>query len=150
LHREPPFQTHRSSKGAPQLDEVAQDDSGSGNGPFGLGWQLAIPSISRKTDKGLPRYETSDALLQAGIPGQPHDVLDAGPLQEAQPPRAREAAIQADAPRGPREGAAQGPEPHRSRPIAPRPAGALPGRSTIPTRHWIGSSSKVRVATSGR
>ena len=44
-------------------------DSGSGNGPFGLGWQLSIPSISRKTDKGLPRYEDgeeSDVFLLAG------------------------------------------------------------------------------------
>src|SRR5262245_12098232 len=29
-------------------------DSGSGNGPFGFGWALSLPSISRKTDKGLP------------------------------------------------------------------------------------------------
>jgi RHS repeat-associated protein len=32
-------------------------DSGAGNGPFGLGWSLGLPSISRKTDAGLPRYE---------------------------------------------------------------------------------------------
>jgi RHS repeat-associated protein len=31
-------------------------DSGSGNGPFGFGWSLALPAITRKTDKGLPRY----------------------------------------------------------------------------------------------
>ncbi|MGB2220722.1 SpvB/TcaC N-terminal domain-containing protein [Neptunomonas sp.] len=31
-------------------------DSGAGNGSFGLGWNLSLPSISRKTDKGLPRY----------------------------------------------------------------------------------------------
>src|SRR5262245_64483225 len=31
-------------------------DSGSGNGPFGFGWSLSLPSITRKTDKGLPRY----------------------------------------------------------------------------------------------
>lgn len=31
-------------------------DSGAGNGPFGLGWSLSLPSITRKTDKGLPRY----------------------------------------------------------------------------------------------
>src|SRR5580692_6202483 len=35
-------------------------DSGSGNGPFGLGWSLALPSITRKTDKGLPRYQDAD------------------------------------------------------------------------------------------
>lgn len=32
-------------------------DSGAGNGPFGFGWSLSLPSITRKTDKGLPRYE---------------------------------------------------------------------------------------------
>lgn len=31
-------------------------DSGSGNGPFGVGWSLALPSVTRKTDKGLPKY----------------------------------------------------------------------------------------------
>src|SRR5512134_3754671 len=31
-------------------------DSGSGNGPFGFGWSLSLPSITRKTDQGLPRY----------------------------------------------------------------------------------------------
>src|SRR3989475_2238836 len=35
-------------------------DSGSGNGPFGLGWNLSVPSITRKTDKGLPRYSDSE------------------------------------------------------------------------------------------
>ena len=32
-------------------------DSGPGNGPFGFGWNLSLPSITRKTDKGLPRYD---------------------------------------------------------------------------------------------
>jgi RHS repeat-associated protein len=35
-------------------------DSGSGNGPFGLGWSLSLPSITRKTDKGLPTYRDAD------------------------------------------------------------------------------------------
>src|SRR5262245_15157473 len=34
-------------------------DSGAGNGAFGLGWTLSLPSISRKTDKGLPQYHSS-------------------------------------------------------------------------------------------
>ena len=29
-------------------------NSGAGNGPFGLGWSLPVPAITRKTDKGLP------------------------------------------------------------------------------------------------
>ena len=31
-------------------------DSGGGNGIFGLGWNLSLASIKRKTDKGLPQY----------------------------------------------------------------------------------------------
>src|SRR5919109_1187517 len=44
-------------------------DSGSGNGPFGFGWNLSIPSITRKTDKGLPRYDDaneSDVFILSG------------------------------------------------------------------------------------
>ena len=32
-------------------------DSGDGNGPFGLGWSLSLPAITRKTAKGLPKYD---------------------------------------------------------------------------------------------
>src|SRR5437867_13120508 len=38
-------------------------DSGSGNGPFGLGWSLSLPQITRKTDKGLPRYDDAQLSL---------------------------------------------------------------------------------------
>lgn len=31
-------------------------DSGAGNGPFGFGWQLSTPAITRKTNQGIPRY----------------------------------------------------------------------------------------------
>lgn len=44
-------------------------DSGAGNGPFGLGWNLSLPSISIKTDKGLPLYrhaEESDIYIISG------------------------------------------------------------------------------------
>ena len=34
--------------------------SGYGNGVFGLGWQLSLPRITRKTEKGLPRYDDGD------------------------------------------------------------------------------------------
>jgi RHS repeat-associated protein len=30
--------------------------TGDGNGPFGLGWDLLVPSVSRKTSKGVPRF----------------------------------------------------------------------------------------------
>ena len=43
-------------------------DSGAGNGPFGFGWSLAVPSITRKTDKGLPRYrDWSTDPLEADV-----------------------------------------------------------------------------------
>ena len=32
-------------------------DSGAGNSAFGLGWHVSLPAITRKTDKGLPRYQ---------------------------------------------------------------------------------------------
>jgi RHS repeat-associated protein len=44
-------------------------ESGAGNGPFGFGWSLGLPAISRKTDKGLPRYlddDESDTFLISG------------------------------------------------------------------------------------
>src|SRR4029077_3344646 len=44
-------------------------DSGSGNGPFCFGWSLSIPSITRKTDKGLPQYDDageSDVYVLSG------------------------------------------------------------------------------------
>ncbi|KAH6984363.1 virulence plasmid 65kDa B protein-domain-containing protein [Ilyonectria sp. MPI-CAGE-AT-0026] len=31
-------------------------NSGSGNGPFGIGWQLGVQSITRKTSKNIPTY----------------------------------------------------------------------------------------------
>lgn len=44
-------------------------DSGAGNGPFGFGWNMSVPSITRKTDKGLPRYcdgDESDVFILSG------------------------------------------------------------------------------------
>src|SRR6059058_4668111 len=44
-------------------------DSGAGNGAFGFGWHLALPTITRKTDKGLPQYrdsEESDVFILFG------------------------------------------------------------------------------------
>src|ERR1700689_4223671 len=35
-------------------------DSGTGNGIFGMGWSLSLPSITRRTDKGLPQYRDND------------------------------------------------------------------------------------------
>src|SRR5215203_1660253 len=44
-------------------------DSGTGNGPFGFGWSLSLPAITRKTDKGLPKYQDakeSDVFILSG------------------------------------------------------------------------------------
>jgi len=44
-------------------------DSGAGNGPFGFGWSLSLPSITRKTDKGLPQFLDSidsDVFILSG------------------------------------------------------------------------------------
>ncbi len=46
-------------------------DSGSGNSVFGIGWSLSSPSITRKTDKGLPKYrwreeEECDVFILSG------------------------------------------------------------------------------------
>ncbi|KAH8588417.1 SpvB domain-containing protein, partial [Bisporella sp. PMI_857] len=45
-------------------------NSGQGNGAFGTGWQLSLAHITRKTDKGLPRYldsEELDTFLISGV-----------------------------------------------------------------------------------
>ena len=44
-------------------------DSGNGNGPFGMGWSMHIPSITRRTDRGIPQYrdrDESDIYILAG------------------------------------------------------------------------------------
>src|SRR5438309_2794910 len=51
----------------PQLD--LSYDSAAGNGPFGFGWHLSLPRVTRKTDKGLPRYWDgieSDVFILSG------------------------------------------------------------------------------------
>lgn len=56
----------RSGSG-PQLSLAY--DSGAGNGPFGFGWNLSLPSITRKTDKGLPQY------LDGNVNNQDSDIF---------------------------------------------------------------------------
>src|SRR4030095_7990699 len=60
-------------------------DSGAGNGPFGLGWNLSLPAITRKTDKGLPKYQDadeSDVFILSGaedlvpIPNNNGEIVD--------------------------------------------------------------------------
>ncbi len=46
-----------------------QYNSGGGNSAFGLGWDISLPSIQRRTDRQLPQYrdsEESDVFILAG------------------------------------------------------------------------------------
>src|SRR3954467_9506959 len=41
--------------------------TGTGNGPFGLGWSLSIPGVSRKTSRGIPRFvDERDTFVLSG------------------------------------------------------------------------------------
>ncbi|MBE9045778.1 hypothetical protein IQ255_15415 [Pleurocapsales cyanobacterium LEGE 10410] len=63
----PIFVSPGRSAFSPQL--TLSYDSGAGNSPFGLGWSLGVPSITRKTQKGLPQYLdaiNSDIFLLSG------------------------------------------------------------------------------------
>jgi RHS repeat-associated protein len=64
-------------------------DSGTGNGPFGFGWSLSVPSITRKTDKGLPQYndvDESDVFIVSGaedlVPEYEKDAAGAWVIQD--------------------------------------------------------------------
>jgi hypothetical protein len=60
-------------------------DSGAGNGPFGLGWQLAIPSVRRKTDRGLPQYRDDvDVYIVSGSEDLVPLLVDSGGLWSAE------------------------------------------------------------------
>jgi hypothetical protein len=52
---------------APQLE--LSYNSGSGNGPFGFGWSVSLPMVTRKTDKGLPQYEDAQESDIFILPG---------------------------------------------------------------------------------
>jgi RHS repeat-associated protein len=63
----------------PQLE--LSYDSMSGNGLYGFGWSLGLPAITRKTDKGLPRYgdgEESDVFILPGAEDLVPVLDDAG------------------------------------------------------------------------
>lgn len=57
-------------------------DSGAGNGPFGLGWQLESTAITRQTSRHVPRYDSSDVFVLTGAeelvprPGPAPRVID--------------------------------------------------------------------------
>jgi hypothetical protein len=75
----PIFTSPGRSGFSPQLS--LSYDSGAGNGPFGFGWTLGLPSITRKTDKGLPRYldaDESDVFVLSGVEDLVPVLDDAG------------------------------------------------------------------------
>lgn len=60
----------RSASTSPALSLAY--NSGGGNGPFGLGWGIPVPNITRKTDKGIPLYidddnDESDVFVFSGF-----------------------------------------------------------------------------------
>jgi hypothetical protein len=62
----------------PQLNLVYS--TGNGNGPFGLGWNLSIPGVSRKTSKGIPRYDDAkDVFILSGA----EDLVPVAQLENA-------------------------------------------------------------------
>lgn len=63
-------------------------DSGAGNGPFGFGWTLSLPNITRKTAKGLPKYrdaEESDVFILSGAEDLVPVLVKAGDQWEPEP-----------------------------------------------------------------
>jgi len=67
--------------------------SGQGNGPFGIGWSMPVPAITRRTDRGLPRYDDTDTFLLSGaedlVPAlQPDGDGGWRPQNRAEPPQA--------------------------------------------------------------
>jgi RHS repeat-associated protein len=71
----------------PQL--TLQYSTGNGNGPFGLGWGLSVPGVSRKTTSGIPRYDdAADTFLISGaedlvpVPGAPPSATRYRPRTE--------------------------------------------------------------------
>lgn len=46
-------------------------DGGAGNGKCGWGWDLPLPTISRKTSKGVPKYAADDVMQADGTDLRP-------------------------------------------------------------------------------
>jgi hypothetical protein len=58
----------------PQINLVYS--TGNGNGVFGQGWSLSIPGVSRRTSKGVPRYDDTDVFILSGA----EDLVGVGPV----------------------------------------------------------------------
>ncbi len=59
-----PIATSSCRDAEPSL--ALQYSSGAGNGPFGLGFSLSTPAISRATNKGTPNYNETDHFVIDG------------------------------------------------------------------------------------
>ncbi|KAG8532348.1 uncharacterized protein KY384_002833 [Bacidia gigantensis] len=59
-----PTSASRSAAATPSL--ALSYSSGQGNGPFGLGWNVQVSEISRKTANTIPRYAESDTFVLSG------------------------------------------------------------------------------------
>ena len=58
-----PFSPARKGS-TPQLS--LRYNSGGGNSAFGLGWNIDLPSIQRRTEKELPAYQGEDIFVFSG------------------------------------------------------------------------------------
>ena len=55
-----------AGRGASTADLSLTYRPGGGNSPFGLGWHVGVPSIARKTSRGVPTYTDSDVFVLGG------------------------------------------------------------------------------------
>jgi len=60
-------------------------DSGSGNGPFGAGWSLQLPGVTRRTDRGVPRYDDTDVFVLSGAEDLVPELAPASPGADWEP-----------------------------------------------------------------
>ena len=82
----PVFASPSRSGFGPQLS--LSYESGAGNSPFGFGWSLSFPSITRRTDKGLPKYldaHESDTFILSGVEDLVPVVADGTDCSQRQP-----------------------------------------------------------------
>ena len=59
-----PVHTTPARKFSPELSLAYS--SGAGNGPYGIGFSLSLPKISRQTNKGIPKYTQEDIFILSG------------------------------------------------------------------------------------
>lgn len=55
---------HGPNDSSPKL--ALRYDSGTGNGPYGVGWSIPLPRLVRSTMVGHPRYDDADTLVLEG------------------------------------------------------------------------------------